>query len=354
MDDLLADDSNSDGLFSGFQTLSNNDLDMFAMPQGNTTYSHQHSNSPSASASEGRSPSDGSDGETSHIKPYSSTAKAAVHGQAAPVQLRHSDNQTVNGASPGASETTQTGSPWLATEHRALPSLVGLTAGEVAQAVGYSTAKQPAAQQSKNSAQAHAAQPPVRKQANGKKKRGRDAPAAAATSSGASEQHGGSTGAVEMSSRAGSPGVSSSGDVSPGEVHQEASAGGASAADSEEQKRMVGLFVPSWLPLLARLLACLDLSASPSTQSGSLLLVTPFAYINQCCQQLGASMFKLHLTCLVGDTVTVDATHNHNRSDTRSLWPTAWGISSRSSAGAHAAQQGERPPEPAAQEDADG
>ena len=117
-------------------------------------------------------------------------------------------------------------------EQQAFPSLAGMTAAEVAQALGLETA-----QQGKNSANPPSAQLPVRKQANGRKKRGRDIEAAV-TSSGASEQQATSTVAADLTSRAGSPGVSSSTDVSPAQVQQEPGSS-ANTAEDEEQKRMV-------------------------------------------------------------------------------------------------------------------
>ena len=235
LDQLLADNnaSDPDGLFSGFQTLSNKDLDMFTAAENNVTQSIQHSNAISGSTSEGRSPSDGSDGEMSQAI-GSTRATQIADTQAPPAQAKV--DHMPGGRLPVSTAPTKAALPQ--TEQGAFPSLAGMTAAEVAHAVGYNAAKQSQVLPGKNSAPTPAALAPTNKQANSKKKRGRDTEAAG-TSSGASEQHAVPIAGVDMSSRAGTPGVSSSSDVSPGQVHQDPSSTGPSAADGEEQKRMV-------------------------------------------------------------------------------------------------------------------
>lgn len=235
LDDLLADSNASDsqGLFCGFQTLSNEDLDMFTGTDQAVSHSHQHSNTVSGTTSEGPSHSDGSDGEMSQANTHASTAQIS-QTQAVPPQP-----QSRAAAHPHPSANVgSTNAASSSAEQQASPSLAGMTAAEVAQALGLDTAQQPYAQQGKNSAHPSSAQPPVRKQANGRKKRSRDVEAAV-TSSGASEQHATSTVAADLASRAGSPGVSSSTDVTPAEIQQEPGSCANTPADEEEQKRMV-------------------------------------------------------------------------------------------------------------------
>lgn len=236
LDDLLADSNaaDSDGLFCGFQTLSNEDLDMFTGPDQAVSHSYQHSNNVSGTTCEGRSHSDGSDGEMSQANTRAGTAQV-LQTQAVPPepQSRQAAGHPDSGAN--VASTNAAASP---AEQQASPSLAGMTAAEVAQALGLDTAQQPHAQQGKNSAHPPSAQPPVRKQANGRKKRGRDVEPAA-TSSGASEQHATSTVAADLTSRAGSPDVSSSTDVTPAGVQQEPSSGANTPAHEEELKRMV-------------------------------------------------------------------------------------------------------------------
>lgn len=239
LDDLLADSnaSDSNGLFCGFQTLSNEDLDMFTGPDQAVSYSHQHSNNVSATTSEGRSHSDGSDGEMSQANTHANTAQISqTHAVPPQPQSRQATGHPIAGASSPNIGSTNAASP--SAEQQASPSLAGMTATEVAQALGLDAAQQPHAQQGKNSAHPSSAQPPVRKQANGRKKRGRDLEPAA-TSSGASEQHATSTVAADLTLRAGSPGVSSSTDVTPAEVQQGPGSCANTPADEEEQKRMV-------------------------------------------------------------------------------------------------------------------
>ena len=234
LDDLLADSnaSDSDGLFSGFQTLSNKDLDMFVGPEQDASHSHQYSNNVSGTTSEGRSHPDNSDGEISQVNTHASTAQV-LQTQAVPPQAQSSQAPGHLTAGIPSANIGSTNAASSSAEQQVSPSLAGMTAAEVAQALGLETA-----QQGKNSANPPSAQLPVRKQANGRKKRGRDIEAAV-TSSGASEQHATSTVAADLTSRAGSPGVSSSTDVSPAQVQQEPGSSANTAEDEEEQKRMV-------------------------------------------------------------------------------------------------------------------
>ena len=236
LDDLLADSNaaDSDGLFSGFQTVSNEDLDMFTGSDQAVSHSHQHSNSVSGTTSEGRSHSDGSDGEMSQANTHASTAQVS---QTHTVLPQPQSRQAAGHPDPG-SNVGSTNVALSSAEQQASPSLAGMTAAEVAKAFGLDAAQQPHAQQGKNSAHPPSAQPPVRKQANGRKKRGRGVEAAA-TSSGGSEQHATSTVAADLTSRAGSPGVSSSTDVTPAGSQQEPSSCADTSAHEEEQKRMV-------------------------------------------------------------------------------------------------------------------
>ena len=237
LDDLLADSNapDSDGLFSGFQSLSNKDLDTFARPEQDISHSHQYSNNVSGTTSQGCSHSDGSDGEMSQVNTHGSTAQVAqTHAVPPQAQSRQGPSHLTVGVPSVNSGSTSAVLP--SAEQQASPSLAGMTAAEVAQAFGL--ALQPHAQHGKNSANPLPAQAPVRKQASGRKKRGRDIEAAV-TSSGASEQHAASTVVADLASRAGSPGVSSSTDASPAQVQQEPGSSANTAADEEEQKRMV-------------------------------------------------------------------------------------------------------------------
>lgn len=244
LDELLTDNnaSDPDGLFSGFQTLSNKDLDMFPSAEDGATQSIQQSNTILGSASEGHSPSDGSDGEMSQAN-GSTRAPRSADTQALPEQAKLS--HTPGSILPTSSVPTQAASPQ--TEPGTFPSLAGMTAAEVAHAVGYSTAKQPPpVVPGTNSSPITTAPAPTKKQANGKKKRGRETEAAG-TSNGASEQHAVPAGVMDTTSRAGSPGFSSSSDVSPAELQQEPSSSGPAAPDGEEQKRMVcHCLIASW------------------------------------------------------------------------------------------------------------
>lgn len=236
LDDLLADDNPADaeGLFSGFQTLSNQEMDMLSGPDQEASHSHQHSNTVSGTTSEGPTNSDGSDGELSQAKAPSNSALAPQHH----AQFRQAAGATTD--SPAADNTGFTSAASPSTEQQAQPSLAGMTAAQVAKTLGLDAAKQPQAQQGKNSAPPLPAQVPARKQANGRKKRGRDMEAEA-TSNGTSGQNASSTVAADMASRAGSPGVSSSSDVTPAEVQQEPASSANTVADGEEHKRMVCL-----------------------------------------------------------------------------------------------------------------
>ena len=239
LDDLLADSNaaGSDGLFSGFQSFSKQDLDMFIQPEQDVSHSHQHSNNVSGTTCAGRSHSGGSDGEMSQANTHASTAQVSqTHAVPPQAQSRQAPGHLTAGISSANIGSTNAASP--SAEQQASPSLAGMTAAEVAQAFGLNPALQPHAQHGKNSANPLPAQAPVRKQANGRKKRGRDIEAAV-TSSDASEQHATSTVTADLTSRAGSPGVSSSTDVSPAQVQQEPGSSANTAVDEEEQKRMV-------------------------------------------------------------------------------------------------------------------
>lgn len=252
LDDLLADDnpSDADGLFSGFHTLSNQEVDMLSAPDRDASHSRQHSNNVSGTTSEGHTHSDGSEGETSQTKAHLNNAQAS-HTQAVPAKAQSKQAADPTTGGPATANTGSTITASTSTEQPASPSLVGMTAAEVAQALGLDAAKQPHTQHGKYSAPLPAAQAPARKQANGRKKRGRDVEAAV-TSSGASEQHASSAVAADMASRAGSPGVSSSSDVTPAEVQQEPVSSANTAADKEEEhKRMV--CQPCYLFVLALL-----------------------------------------------------------------------------------------------------
>lgn len=240
LDDLLADDNSSDanGLFSGFQTLSNQEVDMLSAPDQDASHSRQHSNNVSGTTSEGHIHSDGSEGEISQTKARANNAQGS-QTHAVPAQARFKQAAGLTTGGPATANTGLSSAASTSTEQQASPSLVGMTAAEVAQALGLDAAKQLQTQHGKNSAPLPAAQAPARKQANGRKKRGRDVEAAL-TSSGASEQHASSAVAADMASRAGSPGVSSSSDVAPAEVQQEPVSSANTAADGEEEhKRMV-------------------------------------------------------------------------------------------------------------------
>lgn len=245
LDDLLADSNvpESDGLFSGFQTLSNKDLDMFVAPEQDVSQSHQQSNNLSGTTCDGRSHSDGSDGEMSQVNTRASTFQISQTHAAPPQAQSRQAPGRLTADVPGANTGSTFNAAPPSSEQQASLSLAGMTAAEVALALGLDAAQQPHAQQphaqhGKKSANPLPAQPPVRKQANGRKKRGRDIEAAV-TSSGASEQHATSTVVADLTTRAGSPGVSSSTAVPPAQIEQEPGSSANTAADEEEQKRMV-------------------------------------------------------------------------------------------------------------------
>ena len=171
----------------------------------------------------------------SQANTYANTAQVsgtdAVPSQA---QFRQAAGHLTAGPPSANIGFTNTASP--PAEQQASPSLAGMTAAEVAQALGLNALEQPHGQHGKNNANPLPSQPPVRKQANGRKKRGRDIEVAG-ISSGASQQHTGSTVAADVTSRAGSPGVSSSTDLTPPQVQQEPDSSVGTA--DEEQKRMV-------------------------------------------------------------------------------------------------------------------
>ena len=135
------------------------------------------------------------------------------------------------------------------------PSLVGMTAAQVAGALGFSAPQRPTPQPAQDISKAHgiSKQPAVRRQANGKKKRSREAESshAAATTSGASEQQAASIQAAELASRAGSHDVTSSNDASQAQPAQELSSEQSTPEDDEEQKRTVCQCVISgYIPLV--------------------------------------------------------------------------------------------------------
>ncbi len=121
-----------------------------------------------------------------------------------------------------------------------------MTAAQVAEALGYSSGQHADAPQTQDASRPEGInkQPAVRRQVNGKKKRGREAESSRrltpTASTDAFGQQAVSRQAAEVASRAGSPGVSSSNDACQAETPQEHSSGQSTAEDDEEQKRMVG------------------------------------------------------------------------------------------------------------------
>lgn len=252
LDDLLADypAADTDGLFSGFQSLDNRGLDLLSLPDEAATHSHQHSNHISGSTSQEHSYSAASEGHlstaaaecSSHQLNPSVTAQQPQQRMLPDRQLQSSSKTTPAPVPATAGISPMTSSPAIPGQD-ASPSLVGMTAAQVATALGYSSIQPACPQQPEGLSRADpvSKQAPVRRQANGKKKRGREAESAAPTavSSGASEQQALSSQAAEVASRAGSPGVSSSNDASPAHTPQDHSSGHSNAGDDEEQKRMV-------------------------------------------------------------------------------------------------------------------
>lgn len=245
LDDLLADYPATvpdDGLFSGFQSLDNQGLDVLALPDKSATQSHQHSNNMSGRTSEDHSYSAGSEGELStaaaQLDSVESTpgfpSQQAQHRTPVQPSNRVIPAPTTAGSMPSAA-------PPLTAGQGASPSLVGMTVAQVAEALGYTS--QPAYAQQAQGLSNLSKQPAVRRQANGKKKRGRETetPHPVAAVRDASVQQAVSSQAAEVASRAGSPGVSSSNDASQADLPHEHSSGQSAAGDDEEQKRMVGL-----------------------------------------------------------------------------------------------------------------
>lgn len=250
LDDLLADypaTVSDDGLFSGFQSLDNQGLDLLALPDESATRSHQHSNNMSGRKSEEHSYSAGSEGELStaaaQLNSFESTPgfPSQQPQHRTPVQA----SNRVIPAPTTAGSMSSSPAPVTAGQG-ASPSLVGMTAAQVAEALGYSSRPAHVQQaQGLTSASTISKQPAVRRQANGKKKRGRETetPQPVAAVRDASAQQAVSCQAAEVASRAGSPGVSSSNEASQADIPQEHSSGQSAAGDDEEQKRMVGLNV---------------------------------------------------------------------------------------------------------------
>ena len=282
LDDLLADYPATvpdDGLFSGFQSLDNQGLDLLALPDESATQSHQHSNNMSGRTSEDHSYSAGLEGKlsTAAARLNSVESTPGFPGQQpehrTPVQssIRVISAPTTAGSMPSAP-------PPLAAGQGASPSLVGMTAAQVAEALGYTS--QPAdAQQAQglSNVSTVSKQPAVRRQANGKKKRGRDAetPHPVAAVRDASEQQAVSSQAAEVASRAGSPGVSSSNDASQADLPHEHSSGQSAAGDDEEQKRMVGLSLEH---------VCIQLELYAKGQNRTLSLLLEIAASSTCAE----------------------------------------------------------------------
>lgn len=242
LDDLLADYPATvpdDGLFSGFQSLDNQGLDVLALPDKSATQSHQHSNNMSGRTSEDHSYSAGSEGELStaaaQLDSVESTpgfpSQQAQHRTPVQPSNRVIPAPTTAGSMPSAA-------PPLTAGQGASPSLVGMTVAQVAEALGYTS--QPAYAQQAQGLSNLSKQPAVRRQATGKKKRGRETetPHPVAAVRDASVQQAVSSQAAEVASRAGSPGVSSSNDASQADLPHEHSSGQGAAGDDEEQKRM--------------------------------------------------------------------------------------------------------------------
>lgn len=254
--DLLADypATDTDGLFSGFQSLDNRGLDLLSLPDEAATHSHQHShqhsNHVSESTSEEHSYSAGSEGKLStaaaEFSPHTShpdvTAQQPQQRMLPDRQLQ-SSSKTTPAPAPATARIGALKTSLTTPGQDASPSLVGMTAAQVAETLGYSSIQPACPRQPEGLSRADpvSKQAPVRRQANGKKKRAREAESAtpAAVSSGACEQQALSSQAAEVASRTGSPGVSSSNDASPAHTPQDHSSGHSNAGDDEEQKRMV-------------------------------------------------------------------------------------------------------------------
>ena len=252
LDDLLADYPAAvpeDGLFAGFQSLDNQGLDLLALPDESATQSHQHSNNMSGRTSEEHSYSAGSEGDLSTAAAQLNSVESTPGFPSQQPQHRtpvQPSNRVI--PAPTTAGSMSSAPPPMTAGQGASPSLVGMTAAQVAEALGYSS--QPAdAQQAQglSSVSTISKQPAVRRQANGKKKRGRETetPQPVAAVRDASAQQAVSSQAAEVASRAGSPGVSSSNDASQADLPQEHSSGQSAAEDDEEQKRMVGLSLES-------------------------------------------------------------------------------------------------------------
>ena len=255
LDDLLADYPATDlkpdpeGMFSGFQTLDNRDLDFLAPVEPAAAHSHQHSNwhssNVSARDSQEHTYSAGSNGELptagAHLSSgESSLAKMSEQSSPAKPQVAAPASKRVHSEpAQSAAGINSSDKPGQGTS----PSLVGMTAAQVAGALGFSAPQRPTPQPAQDISKAPGVskQPAVRRQANGKKKRSREAESshAAATTSGASEQQAASIQAAELASRAGSHGVTSSNDASQAQPAQELSSEQSTPEDDEEQKRTV-------------------------------------------------------------------------------------------------------------------
>ncbi|KAL0037098.1 hypothetical protein WJX79_000251 [Trebouxia sp. C0005] len=143
LDDLLADypaTVSDDGLFSGFQSLDNQGLDLLALPDESATRSHQHSNNMSGRKSEEHSYSAGSEGELStaaaQLNSFESTPgfPSQQPQHRTPVQA----SNRVIPAPTTAGSMSSSPAPVTAGQG-ASPSLVGMTAAQVAEALGYSS-----------------------------------------------------------------------------------------------------------------------------------------------------------------------------------------------------------------------
>ena len=271
LDDLLAElpSRQQDAeLFSGFDRLDSLGLTSAPNVQEANSQSHQGSNMHSASVS-GCTPgaqtssnssaaanasSNRSDGELSTAAAPVSSQESLPRPQSPPQAQTQQDMPASVDSGPvqASAQLPSTQAEFARMQPAALPSLVGMTAAQVAETVGYtgSQAQQVGKSQPSNK---HAATSKlaVRKQANAKKKRVRDSELAAVAPVPDSAQHQQQQQQHQQQQQTGSvqtapPGLpevspdrSQNVQTGPVEPAQEHSSGNSAAGDDEHQKRMV-------------------------------------------------------------------------------------------------------------------
>ena len=236
LDDLLADSSDTDpgGLFSGFQCLNNGDLSMHS---DDDLAAHQcscagiHSCCPDLYSS--------SDNEQSSITPQA-TAQG-LPPAALPQQQQHSATAKSKAAPHHALPPKHT-QPTPPTQPD-MPSLAGLTAAQVANAIGFTGQPDNAKPASVlPCGQLPGTEKSAHNPARGNRKRSRDLDSTGitpTTGTGPSSSTAGHSVADPVASRSGSPDVSSSNAGTSGQELRQQSSSQDSAEPDEEQKRQV-------------------------------------------------------------------------------------------------------------------